>query len=184
MNSKLIKILIGCGIVLCAIALFLSFVQRLGSSEDAVSKSFKEQEFFKEVFPNGVIFEPVFEKDILSYYRVLSREKRLLGYVFQVKKWGYVSDIVTLVGMTSSGVITRIKILSQKETYGIGSRVVDDEKALNVSAGRFWFQDQFRGKTVNGLNSSIDAVTGATATSRAVIDSISERAQEILSKVK
>jgi|GEM_PF-7032846 len=184
MNMRFIKILIVCGIVLLVIALSLSFAQRLETSKNVSCDSSKEIGLFRQIFPEGVIFEPFFDKDVLLCYRVLNCEKKLLGYVFQAKKFGYTSDIVTLVAMTPEGVIMRIKILSQKETYAIGSRVVEDETALNTSAGRFWFQDQFRGKKSMGLNATVEAVTGATITSRAVIDSISERAQEILLKVK
>lgn len=166
------------------LVLFLSFVERLGTSKDVAPDSLQEAEFSKEAFPEGVHFEPFFKKDVLLCYRVLGHEKKLLGYIFKVVKFGYTSDIVTLAAMTPEGVVARIKILSQKETYGIGSRVVEDEKASSVPFGRFWFQEQFRGKKIVELSSTVEAVTGATITSRAVIDSISERAQEILLEVK
>lgn len=133
----------------------------------------------KDVVPQAAAFEAVRAKEGISYYRALDRKKNLLGYVFKTSKRGYSSEIVTLVGINPQGEIIRIKILSQDETPGLGARVDEViEKAGRTP--RPWFQEQFSGKKIETLDRSVQAISGATITSAAVIDSIKDKAREVL----
>jgi RnfABCDGE-type electron transport complex G subunit len=134
----------------------------------------------KEVFPAAAVFKPVREGKAIAYYKAFDRQKNLLGFVFTAFKRGYSSNIVTMAGMDANGIITRIKILSQDETPGLGAKIVQ------VAPGESepWFQRQFRGKEAIGLDRSVNAITGATITSKAVIDSIQEKARTIMGKAR
>ena len=127
----------------------------------------------REVLPAAQSFEAVKKGSDILYYKALGKNKSVLGYAFKAVKKGYSSDIVTMVGMDKNGVITRIKILSQNETPGMGSRVSVES----------WFQEQFTNKKTDELDSAVRVITGATITSHAVIESIKIKAKEVLKDV-
>lgn len=88
------------------------------------------------------------------------------GYAVQVAPSGFDGEINMMVGVDTEGKVLDIAIISHTETAGLGAVA-----AASSSAG-----EAFRGKFV-GLNGSlavtkdggeIDAITGATITSRAV----------------
>jgi electron transport complex protein RnfG len=93
-----------------------------------------------------------------------------VGVVFKAGGKGYSSTIETLAGMLKDGRITAIKVLSQNETPGLGSRVSEPE-----------FGAKF--KDVKDI-SKVQGIAGATISSRAVIDSVREKAEEVLARIK
>ncbi|MFH0941304.1 MAG: FMN-binding protein [Candidatus Omnitrophota bacterium] len=180
-------------IICLAASGLLSVVFNLAQPKILYQQSLEEKNSLKEVFPAATSFEPVEEKDNILYYKALDKKKEALGFVFKTSKRGYSSDIVTMAGMDQNGVITYIKILSQNETPGLGSRiteVVGKETFWDVLLRRAkitqppspWFTAQFSGKKADELDRSIDAITGATISSRAVIESVQEKAKEILKR--
>ena len=87
------------------------------------------------------------------------------GYVVTVTdKEGYGGDIKITVGVTKDGTVSGVSILSISETAGLGMRATEAK-----------FQDQYVGKTTDkfyvskdgGEGEPIDAISGATITSRA-----------------
>jgi electron transport complex protein RnfG len=133
----------------------------------------QQEQGLREVMPEAMSFEAVKEGEDIIYYIAFGPNKRVLGYVFKASKKGYSSEIATMVGMDKAGLISRIKILSQNETPGLGTRIIE----------ALWFQEQFRGKNPDDLSNGVQAITGATITSRAVIDSIKEKAKYIMERV-
>lgn len=155
----------------------------------------QEVQSLKEVFPSARDFDPVKEGENVIYYKALDENKNTSGYVFKASKKGYSSMIVTMVGLDKNGVITRIKILAQNETPGLGSKineVIAKETLWGVLSGKVkksepprpWFEERFNGKKAVDLSQTVDAITGATISSKAVIDSVQEKAKEIIEKVQ
>ncbi len=132
----------------------------------------EEEESLKEVFPEAESFEPVKQEDELFYYKVISQDKKIMGAAFKVSSKGYSSPIETIVGMAKDGTIKAIKILSQSETPGLGSRISEPA-----------FLSQFENRTVTDL-SQVQAITGATISSKAVIDAVAEKARIIKELIK
>ncbi|MBN2001607.1 RnfABCDGE type electron transport complex subunit G [candidate division KSB1 bacterium] len=115
------------------------------------------------------------ENEEYVYYEGFTERERqnLIGYAFITSKYGYSSDIVTMVGVDTAGTIIGIKVLSQQETPGLGTRIA--EKAYGET--KTWVQKQFEGKTAMGCavdkdGGSIISITGATISSRAVTNSV------------
>ena len=88
------------------------------------------------------------------------------GYAVEVQPAGFDGAITMMVGIDNEGNVTKIAVISQTETAGLGAVC-----AANTSAG-----EAFRGEFV-GANGSVSvdkdggeiaAITGATITSRAV----------------
>ena len=87
------------------------------------------------------------------------------GYVVTVTdKEGYGGDIQITVGVTKDGTVSGVSILSISETAGLGMRATEAK-----------FQEQYVGKNTDkfyvskdgGEGEPIDAISGATITSRA-----------------
>ncbi|MCX5695720.1 MAG: FMN-binding protein [Candidatus Omnitrophica bacterium] len=125
---------------------------------------------FKEVLPQASSFTPVEKDKVVLYYKAEDREGKLIGAVFKAVGKSHSSNIETLVGMLNDGTITAIKVLSQNETPGIGSRITESA-----------FTDQFRNiKDVT----NVQAITGASVSSYTVIESVRKKAEEIKELLK
>lgn len=88
------------------------------------------------------------------------------GYAVQVTPAGFGGDISMMVGVGSDGKVLATSIISQAETAGLGA-----VSAATTSAGEA-FRGQFAGMSgsvsVTKDGGAVDAITGATITSRAV----------------
>jgi Na+-translocating ferredoxin:NAD+ oxidoreductase subunit G len=88
----------------------------------------------------------------------------VVGYAVKAAPRGYGGEIVMLVGIDPELRIKGMKILSQRETPGLGTNV---EKPK--------FRQQFIGKGIQDAfepKKDIDAITGATISSRAVCEGV------------
>ena len=98
------------------------------------------------------------------------------GYVVRVAPNGFGGAIDMMVGVDVSGAVTGVAIVSQSETASLGANCTRED-----------FRAQFTGKTgtlsVSKDGGEIEALTGATATSRAVTEGVNtalEFVQEVL----
>ena len=128
----------------------------------------------------------LFEKEEIVYYKAYAKEdsSQLIGYAFKSEGNGYSSLIETMVGIDTSGKITHIKIISQKETPGLGTHSEDSEPFT----GKKWSTRQFEGKTYDQLKVDKDggqivSITGATISSRAVTNSIRSELMALLPQI-
>lgn len=159
--------------VICVIAAGLLAGVNYLTKERIIAQAQAEEEMaLKEVLPGAEKFEAVTKDPEMVYYRGTDKEGRFLGVAFKASGKGYSSVIETLVGMDTGGKIIAIKVLSQNETPGLGMRVTEDN-----------FTGQFDNKDTREL-SKVQAITGATISSRAVIDSVVKKAQEIQSLIQ
>lgn len=120
----------------------------------------------------------LYEKSVVEYYRAYASEDttQLIGIAFKALGNGYSSIIETMVGVEPFGKIGKIKIISQKETPGLGANCVNG----GPFDGKKWTTEQFVGKTLSDLKVDKDggpivSITGSTITSRAVTNSIREK---------
>jgi len=157
--------------IICIIAAgLLAGVDILTQPKILAQAKLEEELSLKIIFPLAHHFDEVKEKGETIYYKVFDGENKFIGVAFQVSGRGYAGEVKILAGMLKDGKITAIKILSQNETPGLGSRITS-----------LSFIDRFKGR--NDL-SEVEAITGATVSSRAVIDSVKKKAEEIRSKVR
>ena len=88
------------------------------------------------------------------------------GYAVQVTPGGFDNTITMMVGVDKSGNVLGIDVISHSETAGLGA-VADAETPAGIA-----FREQFKGVTgsvsVTKDGGQMDAITGATITSRAV----------------
>jgi electron transport complex protein RnfG len=96
----------------------------------------------------------------------LDKKGKPIGYAYRVSPKGYGGAIDMVVGIDLNGRVAGVKIISMKETPGLGMR-----------ASEAGFLKQLIGKTVKSplrAKKDIDAITGATVTSQAVADGVKQ----------
>ena len=161
--------------LICVVAAgLLAVVNTLTGPKILAAALLEEQAALKEVMPLSVKFSAVksnVDKSVL-YYKAFDQQEKLMGFVFKASGKGYSSVIETLAGIFLDGKISAIKIISLNETPGLGMRVTEDK-----------FRSQFNHQNSLDLL-GVEAIAGATISSRAVIDSVMKKAQEIKELIK
>lgn len=92
------------------------------------------------------------------------------GHALKVVASGSQGSIEMMVGLDAEGVVTGVSIVSNSETAGIGTKVMENEPTTaNPAVGVL---DQFQGKSAADgtltVGSNVDAITGATVSTRGV----------------
>lgn len=85
------------------------------------------------------------------------------GFVVETATQGYAGQIVMLVGVNNKGTVTGLVVKDMHETWGLGGEVLTDWQFL----GQFLYGD---GDAQVGTD--VDALTGATVTSKAIARSV------------
>lgn len=145
----------------------LSVVNALTSPKIKLQKEIKENLGLKEVIPEAIVFKPQVLDGKIIYYLAYDNAQRLNGFVVKSEGKGYSSNIEILAGLNLKLEITDIKILSHNETPGLGNRISETS-----------FLGRFKDKTIDSLN-QVQAITGATISSSAVINSIKNKISEL-----
>lgn len=131
----------------------------------------------KAVFSAADAFEelPVAtDSGVDSFYRAL-KDGQTIGYEAQSTVHGYGGPIEVIVGMDMDSKLTAISVGGSNfaETAGLGSKAKEPA-----------FKDQFAGITLPAeLNGNVDAISGATITSRAVVLGVNQAGQYILTSM-
>jgi len=159
------------GLILALICIvaggLLATVNSITESKIIARARAEEESNLTGLLSGAVRFESVKSKDEIIYYKGYNVDNQFIGVVFKASGKGYSSVIDTMVAMAKDGTIKAIKVLSQNETPGLGSRVAEES-----------FTGRFANKNTDGLR-DIQAITGATISSKAVIDSVAKKAEEI-----
>ena len=112
-----------------------------------------------------------------TFYRAYNEKGDLVGYTALAKGKGYSSTIQTVAGFDTNLAVSGMKVTFQQETPGLGTKIEED-----------WFLDQFKGKDALRLavvqdRGDIDAITGATISSRAVSNSVRQVADMLKDRI-
>lgn len=102
------------------------------------------------------------------------------GFVIETVTYGYAGEITVYVGVTLEGKVSGLVVRDLSETYGLGREALTDVEFLSQflnSSGSFEVAvsgaDAFSGATAEaepeGDAVAVDALTGATVTSKAVV---------------
>ena len=85
------------------------------------------------------------------------------GYIVETVSYGYAGNITMLIGVHNDGYVTGLQIRDMEETYGLGGEALTDWE----------FLAQFlRNEGDAEIGNGIDAISGATVTSKAIARSI------------
>ena len=162
--------------------IFLTLVTLISVSllvgiDSITAEKIKQQEEQKVRQMLGEMFTDMIEYKIDDeIYTIYSdeNEEDVIGYALLALGRGYGGDINILVGLEDATTLKGITIISQTETPGLGTRITGSD-----------FTDEFTGMAIDDIGlkrdgGGIDALTGATISSRAVVDAVKA---EVLEKV-
>ena len=160
-------------IIAVVVAGLLAVVNQLTAPVIADAMAEKTQTAIRQVLPGGYdeeITDFVDETGLVS--RVYKGEK---GYALEVNPVGFDSAICMMVGIDHQGKVLGISIVSHTETSGLGAVAAADNQKGQI------FREQFVGASgavsVSKDGGDIDAITGATVTSRAVCSGVNAALQ-------
>lgn len=167
--------------VICiVIAASLAFTNSITADKIAALEKQQSVEAMKAVFDDeGASFrDGTVTLDDKEYsYSAVTLNGETIGYVFTVSNNGYGGAVKVMTGINNDGTVRRIQVLSvDDETPGLGQNA-------KSKAG---FSEQFSGKSGSisyEKNKDIDALTGATITTNAVVRDVNT-ALELFQKVK
>ncbi len=137
-----------------------------------------------DVLPQAKKFQdikPTNPSEGLEYAAGFADSGELAGIVVNVAPKGYAGPIEMVLGMNADGSISGVKILSQKETPGLGTKLADDvfmapfKKLLQEKPKPVFLVKQDGG--------DVDGITAATISSRAFCAGVRE-ALSTFEKVK
>ncbi len=131
-----------------------------------------------EIIPQSVEITPVVGEDGQPvYYEAFDTQGMLVGYGFVAEFRGMWGEIRVGGGLDLDYHLTGIKVIKHSETPGLGSRIKSE-----------WFLEQFVGLEAHEvkivkLGGKIDAITGATVSSRAVTTGIRTEMERVISEL-
>ncbi len=176
------------GILLPVIALVLAALVLLGTSYAlqgvAAEKANAEHlRLMRTVLPGSENFtlEPYAGEDA----NIVSVHKGENGFVVETRTYGYAGDITMYIGVSNDGKVTGLVVNDMQETYGLGAEALTDHVFLAQflnKGGNFTVTahgaDASSGATGDaaatvGEEIEVDAITGATVTSKAIARSVS-----------
>lgn len=186
MNKSLVNDCIKLFIITLAAGLILGFVYNVTKDPIAKQEEKTKQEAYKAVFKDADRFEAVKlnkkeinkvlkaknlgQNTVSEIAKAVDKDGKGLGYVFSVTNPdGYGGDITLSVGVKNDGTVNGYETLTISETAGLGMKAAEPD-----------FYEQYSGKQTDhfyvskdgGEGEEIDAISGATITSRAVTGAV------------
>ena len=129
----------------------------------------KTEKAYKAVLPGADSFTPVPEAEFEAYRSTINKISSAdngAGHVVETTFSGAQGSITMAVGVDSEGKCAGISIIKHSETSGLG------EVAASSSNRGVSFRNSFIGKDETITIGDIDAITGATITSKAVTGAV------------
>lgn len=145
--------------VACAVVFSVSFLTS-GLRKENIQK--EHEKMMRLLLPRSETF--VFEPYAGNDESILSVHKAENGYVVETAHQGYNGKIVMMVGVSNDGFVTGLVVRDMNETMGLGGNALYDHK----------FLAQFLNTSGDAkVGETVDAITGATVTSKTVQKCIS-----------
>ncbi len=160
-------------IVVCISVVGLTLTNSITDSKIEQARIDALNEVLEVQFPNMDHFE--YHEDI-EVYTIFNEDQEIIGYAYNTVASGYGGEIELLVALENTDmtegniVIKGISILSQSETPGLGAKIEEET-----------FLQQFEETNVEEVQladdgGDIDAISGATISSEAVVDAVYDSA--------
>ncbi len=125
-------------------------------------------EEFTQVALDGIDYDREKYADIQEVYEGTTGGQAV-GYTYSVVTKGYKAGLTLTIGIATDGSVTGVEITAHDETPGLGANA-DDPEWLSQFAGTTG--ELTVSKSSAGAENEIQALTGATITSRAVTNAV------------
>lgn len=165
--KEIIKYAFILGLICFLASSVLAFVNGITEPQIKAQQAREEGSSLREVMAQSSDFKPYYEGDKIIYYDAYDSKGQLNGFVLKTQVKGYSSTIEALVGLNLKLEIVDTKILSQNETPGLGSRILEPS-----------FLGQLRGRNLDTFN-QVQAITGATVSSSALLHSLQDKIAQL-----
>lgn len=143
-----------------AVGLLLSGINRMTKDKIAANEEEARNASYFAALPKADSFTET-ECDIEGVNAVLHADNNA-GYVISAGSRGYGGIVTAVVAFSESGEITNVVMMCDTETPGMGSKAAEPE-----------FVSNFISKPAEVMElSDIDAITGATITSKAALNAV------------
>ena len=170
LESSFANMVIVLTIITVIAASCLGAMNNLTAEPIAASKKAKQEAAIKAVLPEFTSLEEDNVND-QKIFRAYNANSELVGIAIETAELGFGGNITTIVGINANGSIVDYSLLQHAETPGLGSKLVD------------WFKvkSDIRGADANKMPLNVskdggeyDAITAATISSRAFLNSINK----------
>lgn len=159
-------------LIVCIVAAgLLGYVNQITAAPIAAQEELAKQESMTAVLPDAAEFgeeEEINDGNITTITPALDSDGNEIGYAVAITTRGFSAGLQLMFGVDTEGVITGLSVVNcSNETPGLGANAANES-----------FYGQFAGKSgevaVTKDGGDIEALTGATITSRAVADAATE----------
>ena len=159
-------------LLICVVAAgALGYVNQITLAPIAAQEKSANEASMKEVLPDAASFgdtTEVTEGNITAVTPALDASGKVIGYAVAMNTKGFSAGLKLMFGVDTQNTITGLSVVDcSSETPGLGANAANDS-----------FKAQFAGKSgsvaVTKDGGDIEALTGATITSRAVANAASE----------
>ncbi len=157
---------------------FLATVGLLTKERIALNKQREIEEAIIKVVPGTETSQKLYQERDISVYGGQDDKGALLGFAIHASGVGF-QDRITLMFGTNLSItkITRLAILDQKETPGLGAKIADRESFLQYWVNKDCTQPLSLRKpptrSAEALNpSEVNIITGATISSESVLKTV------------
>ena len=137
----------------------------------AASKKAKQEAAIKAVLPEFASVDTAVIINEQKIFRAYDTENNLVGIAIETAELGFGGDVTTMVGFDANGVLVEYSLLQHAETPGLGSKLVDWFKVKSDIRGAGADKMPLR---VSKDGGEFDAITAATISSRAFLNSINK----------
>ena len=181
-KSSVVKMISALTVVGVISGATLVFIYKYSFPKIQMNIKTETEKAVKNIFPQTANIE---KTDMEGVSRVLDSDKKLLGYVFLAEGNGYQGAIKLIVGVdTKLSTMKGMEVLESQETPGLGAEIAGDK-----------FRSQFAGLPLTHAIEyvknekpqkpyQIEAITGATISSRAVVNILNKRIKEVRKGLK
>jgi len=166
--------------IVCIICAFLlTFVYKVAHPKIEINEKERVEDAINNLAPSARIIKEIRVNEDELIYKLLDSKECLIGYAFIVSGQGYQGTIkiLAVIGPAIER-LEGIEIVDSIETPGLGAKIQD-----------LSFKKQFKNLDVSGpiqcikdepvKDNQIKAITGATVSSRAVVNILNKRIKEI-----
>lgn len=181
--KDILKVTLGLVVIFIVAGMIIGGTYKMTSPVRFVAEQKEKEEALKQMAPTAT--DPIkmaghwtAHEKTYEYYSATTNSNPV-AYIATTAGKGYSSYIQMMVAVNPEMKINDIKILHHGETPGLGDQVED----------RVLFLDQFKGKTLPQLvlikaetKENIQAISGATISSRAVTNGVKDAVQALLDK--
>ena len=180
--KDMLKITFSLVMIFIAAGLIMGVTYKVTSPIKFKAEKKEKEEALKEMAPSAT--DPIkpsgkwsVHNKNFEYYEATASGKPV-AFIASTAGKGYSSFIQMLVSLNTDLKIDEVKVLSMNETPGLGDQVLEKN-----------FLDQFKGKTLNQVvlvkvetKENIQAISGATISSRGVTNGIKDAVQTLVEK--